>query len=124
MKLLKRNLCSIYYCLYQGKQPLTDNNGYETGEMQVDYAPPEQLLCSVSPATGYAQVGMFGNLETYDKVIITDDIHCPIDENTVLFLDKEPAFSPDGNPLPDYRVKRVAKSLNHISYTVSRVKVS
>ena len=66
---------------------------------------------------------MFGNLESYDKVIITDDMDCPIDENTVLFIDKDPEFK-DGKPTFDYTVRRVAKSLNTISYAVSKVKVS
>ena len=66
---------------------------------------------------------MFGNLESYDKVLITDDMNCPIDENTVLFIDKEPQVVKD-KPLYDYTVKRVAKSLNSISIAVSKVKVS
>ena len=124
MKLRKRNLKPVHYCLYKGREPLLDDDGNETGEYQVGYESPVELQCSVSPATGYAQVNMFGNLESYDKVLITDDTNCPIDENTLLFVDKEPEFGNDGNPLCDYRVRRVAKSLNSISYAISKVTVS
>lgn len=123
MKLMKRNLSSIHYCLYIERTSLTDADGNETGEYKVGYSEPVELKCNVSPATGYAQVNMFGNLESYDKVIITDDMDCPIDENTVLFIDKDPEFK-DGKPTFDYTVRRVAKSLNTISYAVSKVKVS
>lgn len=123
MKLMKRNLSSIHYCLYTERTSLTDADGNETGEYKVGYSEPVELKCNVSPATGYAQVNMFGNLESYDKVIITDDMDCPIDENTVLFIDKDPEFK-DGKPTFDYTVRRVAKSLNTISYAVSKVKVS
>jgi len=123
MKLMKRNLTSVHYCLYKERVALKDADGYETGEYGVGYAEPVKLMCSVSPATGYAQTEMFGNLESYDKVLITDDMDCPIDENTVLFIDKEPAFK-DGKPTYDYTVRRVARSLNAISYAVSKVKVS
>lgn len=123
MKLMKRNLTPIHYCLYSERIPLLDDDGYETGEYKVGYGEAVQLLCSVSPATGYAQAEMFGNLESYDKVLITDDMTCPIDENTVLFIDKEPEFE-NGKPKYDYTVRRVAKSLNAISYAVSKVKVS
>ena len=123
MKLMKRNLSTIHYCLYIGRTPITDANGHETGEYRMEYDKPAELKCSVSPATGYAQVNMFGNLESYDKVIVTDNMNCPIDENTVLFIDKEPEFK-DGQPTFDYTVRRVAKSLNTISYAVSKVKVS
>lgn len=58
-------------------------------------------MCSVSHATGYAQVNMFGNLDSYDKVLITDDMSCPIDENTVLFVDSKPGYrqGKDGNAI-------------------------
>lgn len=79
---------------------------------------------NVSAATGSAQVEQFGNYAGYDKVIVTDDITCPIDENTVLFIDKEPEYSEDGTPLYDYIVKRVARSLNSVAYAVSKVSVS
>lgn len=123
MKLMKRNLTPVYYCLYSDRQLILDDDGYETSEYRVGYGEAVQLMCSVSPATGYAQVNMFGNLESYDKVLITDDMDCPIDENTVLFIDKAPEFK-DGKPIYDYTVRRVAKSMNTISYAVSKVKVS
>lgn len=123
MKLMKRNLKPVWYCLYSTKATQKDDDGYETGEDGVSYGEPVKLMCNVSPATGFAQTDVFGNLESYDKVLITDDMNCPIDENTVLFIDKEPQVA-DGKPLYDYTVKRVAKSLNSISIAVSKVKVS
>lgn len=123
MRLMCRNLTTIYYCTYAGRVPLTDEYGNETGEYRVTYNKPVELKCNVSPATGYAQVNMFGNLESYDKVIVTDRMDCPIDENTVLFIDKAPEMA-DGQPTFDYKVRRVAKSLNSISYAVSKVTVS
>lgn len=123
MRLMKRNLKPVWYCLYDSKATQKDDDGYETGEDGVAYGEPVKMLCNVSPATGFAQTDVFGNLESYDKVLITDDMDCPIDENTVLFIDKEPQVV-DGKPKYDYTVKRVAKSLNSISYAVSKVKVS
>lgn len=60
MKLMKRNQTAIYYCLYKGKEPLLDEDGNETSEYRVLYERPVKLMCSVSHATGYAQVNMFG----------------------------------------------------------------
>lgn len=124
MKTLKRNQVSLWYLLYDHKEPVKDEDGNETGESQVFYKTAVQMYANVSAATGTAQVEQFGNLAGYDKVIVTDDLTCPIDENTVLFLDKEPEYDDDGLPLYDYLVKRVAKSLNSISYAVSKVSVS
>ena len=159
MRLMKRNLKPIWYCLYQGREPVKDSDGYETGETEISYSDPVQIKVNVSPASGQAQDEMFGTGLDYDKVIITDWMNCPIDENSVLFVDTPPEYGeipvpdpepteeteeenegeepePDPDPEPDpepvkvllnsydYIVKRVAKSLNHISYAISRVKVS
>lgn len=104
------------------------------------------MYANVSPATGQSNTEIFGNLENYDKVIVTDDLTCPIDENSVLFIDKEPEFTEGVTidyqesetvlgddvvtpvtvsvPVYDYAVRRVAKSLNSISIAVRKVNVS
>ena len=125
MKIMERNKRPLWYLLYDHKAPAVDAEGNETGEEIIVYKPAVALRANVSPAFGSSQVEQFGNLVGYDKVIITDDMSCPIDENTVLFVDKEPEYrEADGKPLYDYIVKRVAKSLNIIAYAVTKVSVS
>ena len=124
MRTLVRNKRPFHYCLYTGKEWVTDSNGYQTGEYRVTYDTPTEMKANISAATGYSQVEQFGNFISYDKVIVTDDLNCPIDEDTVLFVDIPPTFDSDGNPLYDYRVRRVAKSLNSISIAISKVSVS
>lgn len=124
MKLLKRNLSTIHYCLYDKSEPILDEDGNETGEDKITYSEPVEFECSVSAATGYSATEMFGNLENYDKTLITDDMQCPIDEHSVLFVDKEPEFDTDGRPLYDYIVRRVAKSINNISFAIRKVDVT
>ena len=146
MRTLKRNRKALYYCLYQDKVPVVDEYGNETTEYIVRYAEPVLLNANISPANGYSQTQQFGNLSEYDKVLVTCWMDCPIDENTVLFVDKEPEFVdvPTNHieesqtlygddeivpetvsvPVYDYVVKRVARSLNSISIAISKVSVS
>ena len=146
MRTLKRNRRGLYYCLFDSKVPIVDEYGNETSEYIVKYKDPVQLDANISPANGYAQTQQFGNISEYDKVITTCWMDCPIDENTVLFIDKEPEFTDvDTNnvtesqtlygddtitpetvsvPVYDYVVRRVARSLNSISIAVSKVTVS
>ena len=125
MKIMERNKRPLWYLLYDRKAPAVDEDGNETGEEIIVYKPAVALRANVSPASGSSQVEQFGNLAGYDKVIVTDDMSCPIDENTVLFVDKEPEYrEADGKPLYDYIVKRVAKSMNIIAYAVTKVSVS
>lgn len=124
MKCLERNKRTLYYCLYIGEEYLTDGEGNNTGEKVVRYSAPVELRANVSPATGNTSVEQFGNSVQYDKVIVLDDVTCPINENSVLFVDKDPEFDEEQNPLFDYIVKKVAPSLNSVSIAIAKVEVS
>ena len=123
VRCLKRNKKPFWYCRFAGKTDLTDEYGNITGEKLVTYQPAVRMEANISQATGQSNIEQFGNLENYDKVIVTDDLSCPIDENTVLFIDKAPEYSVAGVPLYDYVVRRVAKSLNSISIAVRKLSV-
>lgn len=123
MRALRRNKQLIFYCLYAGKVPVVDADGNETGEQEITYGVPVEMYCNVSPATGTNDVEQFGNDLDYDKVIVTDDIDCPIDETSVLVVDDVPVYE-NGTVNYDYIVRRVAKSLNSVSIAISKVKVS
>lgn len=123
MKLLQRNLKEIAFCNYFGESVVRDVNGYETGEKKLIYTDPMRVKCNVSAEKGQAQLEVFGNLDSYDRVLILDQDY-GIDENTIMFIDKKPEFDNKGKPIHDYVVRRVAKSLNSVSIAVSKVKVS
>ena len=124
MKIMERNKTAFWYMTYADRVPVTDEYGNETGEYKVTYNPPVMLRANISPAAGSSQVEQFGSLAGYDKVILTDEVNCQIDENSVLFIDKAVEFTDDGKPLYDYTVKRVARSRNFVSYAVTKVSVS
>ena len=146
MRCLERNKRQFYYCLLLGNSAyVVDENGNRTGERIPYYDREAAMYANVSPATGRSVEEVFGDLADYDHVIITDDMNCPIQEDTVLFLDKEPehrsvtvsvaipivqgGYIVDTHqtktysiPLYDYVVKRVSRSLNSVSIAVSKVK--
>ncbi len=123
MKCLERNKRDFYYSLFDKKEPVTDEKGRRAGSRLV-YKSPVKMSANISSAQGENQAMQFGISEKYDKVIVTADMNCPIDENTVLFVDKSPEFDEDDNPIFDYIVKEVAKSLNSSAYAIEKVKVS
>ena len=139
MKTLKRNLKPFYYCLFASAIPILDEYGNESGEQILTYEDAVLSHGNISQATGQSNTEQFGNLENYDKVIVTDDLNCPINENSVLFIDKAPEYTSVPNytatavttnassvsaPVPDYIVRRVAKSINSVSIAVRKVTVS
>lgn len=140
-----RNDRDFWYCLYDTAIEVTDEYGNVTGEPVLTYQEATPYYGNISAASGQAQVEQFGNLDSYDRVIVTCDMDCPIDEHAVLFLDKEPEYrtvvvghqtviDPETEqevqeditvsiPVNDYIVKRVAKSLNSVSIAVRKVDV-
>ncbi len=123
MRTLERNKQTFYYALYDSDVPAVDPEGNKTGEYIAEYKEPVKMRANISPASGDAQREQFGTMLEYDRVIVTDDLTCPIDENTVLFIDSPPKRKEDGTLIYDYIVKRVAKSLNTISFAVSKVNI-
>ena len=124
MRCLERNKVSFWYCPFVRKEPVVDEKGRKTGEQRVIYDAAVPVNANVSSAMGEAQEQVFGNLEAYDKVIVIEKPDFPMDENSVLFVDKAPAYAKDGQPLFDYVVKQVARSLNTVSYAITKAVVS
>ena len=118
----------LYYRLYTGDAPITEKDEWgnllETSEQLVSYAAPVAFRASISPASGISAVEQFGDLENYDKVVVTGDMTCPIDEQSVLYIDEPPVKTGSVWSAPDYVVRRVAKSTNYISIAVRKVSMS
>lgn len=120
----KINKRTFWYLPYLRDEDVRDEYLNLTGERKVIYGEAVECKANISPASGYAQTEMFGNLDNYDKVISPLPADFPITENDVLFIDKPVEYDENDNPLYDYSVRRVARSLNHTSVAVRKVKVS
>ena len=142
-----RNDSDFWFCQFNPdvEYRVIDEYGNETGETIPDYGEVQPFWANVSPGTGAAQFEQFGSMGNYDKVIVTRNMDCPINEQSVLFLDKEPEYmtvtthkyvqgesaSQDDVlvevtyqlPKYDYLVKRVAKGLDAIAIQVRKVDV-
>lgn len=128
MKLMTRNIRPVWYSLYQSDELVTQTdewgNVLNTGEHKVSYSDPVKIKASVSPASGQTQEEMFGTDINYSKVMIIDNKNCPINEYSILWVETEPKFDDEGNPIYDYVVAAVARSLNHTSYAIRKREVS
>lgn len=135
MRGLKRNQKTLYYQIYQSNIPVyemdldgnivTDPVTGEpllTGETKVGYAAPVQFRANVSVARGESSSDPFGIDLSYDKTMVSCDMTLPIDELSVLFVDKKPEFDAGGNlaNTADYKVVKVAKSLNSLLIAIKK----
>ena len=117
MKDLQRNKQKIYYALFEKVEDTVDWNGLYTGEKTITYGDPTELYINVSGAMGSDEVIDFGVNTPYDRIMITADISCPIDEYSVLWLE---GADPD-SVAANYRVVAKRKTLNSIVYAIAKV---
>ena len=136
MRALKRNKVKLWYQLYQTNIPIyeTDLDGnivtdpisgepLLTGDYEAGYDAPVMIKANVSPARSDASTDPFGVDLEYDKTVCSCDLNLPIDELSVLFVDKVPKY--DKNRIlvnsADYKVVKVAKSLNSMLYAIKKI---
>lgn len=134
MRCMQRNKVDFYYALFSKRVPIVDEYGNDTGEYDVQHGNPVKSSANISAAKGETQTRQFGENVSYDKVIAMDNDAPPIDEYSILWIDTMPELNADGSLAVDsegkvktphdYIVKKVAKSLNNVSYAVSKVSVT
>lgn len=86
MRTLARNKQPIYYALFVNKTDVIDENGNITGAFTLNYTDPKKLEMNVSASKGTSDMEQFGISENYTKTMMTDDINCPIKEDSRLWI--------------------------------------
>lgn len=134
MKCMHRNTKIYYYADYIGKTEITDEDGNYTGESENSYSDVKTVRGNLSSATGYASVEPFGTFKDYDFVLVTDDLKCSIDENSIIWFFDTPKIQTgtvvpsletlmmSGNRKNSGIVKRVSKTLNVLSVAIKLTK--
>lgn len=119
MRSLLRNQQPVFFKLYEGEEEIIDEYGNPTGSYIPIYSKLKSAMLCVSPNAGSSDVQQFGSLEDYDRTMTTADTTCPIDENSVLWVDGADTDGPY-----NYIVKRRAPWKNSIQFAIKQVKVS
>ena len=76
---------------------------------------------------GMVTLEPYGITTAYTHRMVTEDLNCPINEESLIWVGKKPTETVNGEvrQVPhNFKVVRVARSLNHIIYYVKEVDVS
>lgn len=126
MRTLRNNMRPFWYAKYTETQENAnpaETNAYGepiySGEPTVMHGNPIRAMGNISPAGGAVGQEMFGTLEGYDRIILPANENLPVDENSVIWIDRSPAKGEY-----DYIVKRIARGLNTTLIAVKKVSVS
>ena len=108
-----------------------DENGDLTGSPDTTYSTPVKLKMSMSISSGANNLGSqgmallkaFGITTAYTHRMVTDDLKCPVNEESRIWYGIDPG-TPE-NPVPhNFQVVRKAKSLNHLIYYLKECDIS
>lgn len=119
MRNMLRNQQLVYFRLYEGQEEIVDQYGNSTGTYVPKYGDLMSANLCVSPNKGSTEAEQFGTLMDYDRTMTTSDVHVPIDENSVLWVDGADITGPW-----NYEVKKKAPWKNSIQFAISQVSVS
>lgn len=124
MRSLRKNQQRLYYATYNGKIPVTDENGDFTGDTETGYTAPVSFYANISPAKGSSQEEVFGKNLDYSRIVVTCDMSLPIDEFSMVWIETKPVLKSDGTAdgdSADYFVVQVARGLNSVAYALKKL---
>lgn len=119
MKCMERNKQVVWFAAYRGKEEIV-SDGRRTGQYKTLVGEPVMARAVVSAARGALENEQFGINVNYDRTILFDDAHVPVDDATVFWIEKDPKR---GAEPWNYTVEKVARSLNSTAVAVKRVSV-
>lgn len=118
MRLLKRNKRTIYFAGVSSVSVQYDEYGNETGAPLITYTAPVSADMVLSGVSGEEPFQPFGIGAGYSLIGVTDDMACPIDEESIVWVNVSTSTP------HDYEVVGVSKTLNAVKYALKEVSVS
>lgn len=116
MRSMQRSWRDLHYAILTGTEPIKDEYGNDTLEVQNTYGSPTPLRAIVSANAGQEAVDVFGTLSGYSRMVSYNGDSCPLDEGSLIW------FGVDVNGPHNYVVVKVADSKN--GYLVALREVS
>lgn len=128
----------MWYANPTGFTYITDANGFKTGDKNIAYDSPTEVRMSMAISSGannlgsqgIASVEPFGITTGYTHRAVTEDLDCPMGEESRVWFGIEPTRTViiDGKEVTEtlphnFEVVRKAKSLNHLIYYLKEVDV-
>lgn len=133
MKVLARNKKIIWYANPTGSEDIRDSYGNYTGEQRLTFSEPVQYdrfsygamqAYAAALSRGFIKQEPYGLVEDYTLPLTTDDMNCPLQPESRVWVDIEP-YDEHGNLVPhNHIVTAVLPSINVVKVTLKKVAAS
>ena len=120
MQCLKRNKQKMYYATFQCAENETDADGLITPTRKMTYSDPVEFYANFAQSKKRVELEAFGIREAYDGTFVTADMDCPIKEDSIMWIGKEPFAGGTLTP-HNYVVVGRFPTPNFITYAVNKV---
>lgn len=139
MRQLRKNTTALKYALYSDKQPIyeLDEYGYTVYD-EIDgeevpriidyregYGDPVPFYGNIAFSGGESEAEVYGvSIDAYDSKLVMPKDAIPIAETSLIFKESEPEYDSKGflkKSSADFRVVKIAKSLNDVVYLLKRI---
>ena len=114
MRVLYKNQRTYHYALPIAVEPILDEYGNDTLEVETIYSDPIKAKANYSAAAGQEAVAVFGTTTDYSRVLVFSE-NCPLKEGAILWIGRDTSES------ANYKVIRVADSLNGTLVAVGEI---
>ena len=109
MRDLVRNKRDLWYAIPVGSNPILDEYGNETLEVEGVFSSPLYLLANVSANAGQESAEVFGSQTAYSRTVNITGSECPLVEGCRVWFGVEPN---EAETNYNYTAVRVADSKN------------
>ena len=109
MRNLKRNKRELWYAIQVGSEPILDDYGNDTLEVEGVFSSPLYLLANVSANVGQEAIEVFGSQTEYSRTVSIAGNECPLVEGCRVWFGIDPNEMETNH---NYTVARVADSKN------------
>ena len=106
MRSLQRDWRTLHYAVPVGNEPIMDDYGNDTLEMNTIYSEPTAIRVSVSANAGEESVSVFGSHTVYHRTVTYMGERCPLVEGAKIW------FGVDVTEPNNYTVIKVADGKN------------
>ena len=106
MRSLQKNWRKLHYAIPLGTEPILDEYGNDTLEVETIYSEPTPLRANVSANVGQDAVNVFGSITGYSRTISYFGDECPLVEGSRVWFRVEPTEP------HNYKVVKVADGKN------------
>ena len=120
MRSCEKNKRTIFYAKFLSSEPILDEFGNDTLEVNQIYSEPVELKVNYSSNVGEDSTKVFGNLTNYSRTLAIVGSECPLNEHDIVWINKDVSTKANYEVLKVYYYGNVLRGSNGVHFLQQR----